>query len=69
MWHIHGKDKSVLERKYCDAFEKFSETFEALKGEIRHNNNMEGLTTRTNIKTFQQWELNLQFNIKILCKK
>lgn len=69
MWHIHGKDKRVLARKYCAAFEKFRETFEALKCEIRHSNNMEGLTTRTKIKSFQQWELNLQFSMKILCKK
>lgn len=54
MWHIHGKDKRFLARKYCDAFEKFRETFEALKYEIRHNSNMEGLTKRTKIKTFQK---------------
>lgn len=64
---MHGKEKWVPARKYCGAFERFSGTYESLQGEVRHSNNMEDLTTRIKIRTFQQRELNLHFNIKMLC--
>lgn len=66
---MRGKEKKVPVRKYRGAFERFRGTYEALQGEVRHSNNMQGLTRRMKIRTFQQRELNLYFNIKMLCKK